>query len=210
MVNPWLGIPAADYVGHMSSPEVAQYQVLNRLLREALETAAPRSLLVLGCTLGNGLEHVDPAVTSRVVGVDINPAYLEALAGRFPRPEFALALHCDDLARYPFEHDAFDLVHAALVLEYVEWRLLMPRVVETMRDGGMLSVVLQRPSPVSPAVTRTDFTTLRALEPVFRFVDADVFVADAAALGLQPELRRIVPLASGKALEVLRFRRRPA
>jgi hypothetical protein len=37
MRNPWLDIPEADYVGHMSSPVVNQRPVLNRLLREALQ-----------------------------------------------------------------------------------------------------------------------------------------------------------------------------
>jgi len=37
MSNPWLEIPEADYVAHMSSPAVGQRPVLSRLLGEALE-----------------------------------------------------------------------------------------------------------------------------------------------------------------------------
>jgi hypothetical protein len=39
--NPSLDIPESDYVGHMSSPEVDQYRVLNRLLREVLIAVRP-------------------------------------------------------------------------------------------------------------------------------------------------------------------------
>lgn len=207
MSNPWLGIPVADYVGHMSSPEVGQHLVLNGLLRDALAGTRPRALLVLGCSTGNGLEHVDPSVTTRVVGVDINPAYLERLAARFPNPGFVLERRCVDLPAYAFEPGAFDLVHAALIFEYVEWPSLLPRVAGTLRPGGVLSVVLQAPTPAGPAVTPTGFTSLRALESVFRFVEPDALVAHAAALGLQPESRRTERLGSGKEFEVLRFRR---
>ena len=72
-MNPWLDIPETDYVAHMCSREVDQYRVLNRLLRDVLATVRPETVLVLGCSSGNGLEHIDPAVTSRVAAVDINP-----------------------------------------------------------------------------------------------------------------------------------------
>ena len=63
VTNPWRNIPETDYVGHMSHPSVNQRSVLNRLMRAALADVHPRSLLVLGCSTGNGLEHVDPTVT---------------------------------------------------------------------------------------------------------------------------------------------------
>ena len=76
MRNPWLDIPDVDYVGHMSSPTVNQRPVLSRLMGEALESVRPRTMLVLGCSTGDGLEHVNPEVTSCVTVVDLNPAYL--------------------------------------------------------------------------------------------------------------------------------------
>ena len=48
------------------------------------------------------------------------------------------------------EPAAFDLVHAGLVLEYVDWSLLLPRVAATLKPGGILSVVLQLPSASNP------------------------------------------------------------
>jgi hypothetical protein len=205
--NPWLDIPADDYVGHMSSPEVAQYQLLNLLMRDILDSTRPSTLLVLGCSMGNGFEHIDPRVTSRVVGVDINPLYLERLVEKFPHPDFLLDVRCADLTVYAFEPDTFDLVHAALVFEYVEWSIMLPHVAGTLKSGGALSTVLQLPSPASSAVTPTQFTSLRSLESVFQFVEPDVLVARAAALGLPLESRWMEPLESGKAFEVLRFRK---
>lgn len=130
MTNPWLDIPEVDYVGHMSSPTVNQRPVLSRLLGDALESIRPRTVLVLGCSTGNGLEHVNPKVTSRVTVVDLNPAYLLRLGERFPNPGFELDIRCADPTEVVLEREAFDLVHAGLVLEYVEWPLLLPRVAE--------------------------------------------------------------------------------
>lgn len=207
MTNPWLGIPLSDYLGHMGSPVVDQEPVLNRLLGEAVARSRPAAVLVLGCSTGNGLEHVDPAVTRRVVVVDVNAVFLRVLVERFPHPAFALEVLCADAATAVFEPNAFDLVHAALLFEYVDWPSLVPRLAGTLRPGGTLSVVVQLPSASTPAVTPTGFTSLLALESIFRFVDADLLVGTAAGVGLTLEQRRTEPLKSAKAFEVLRFTR---
>lgn len=207
MTNPWLDIPEADYVGHMSHPAVGQRSVLNRLMRDALEAARPRSFLVLGCSCGNGLEHVDRAVTERVTVVDINSAYLHRLADRFTDRGFALEVRCADLNDARLEPEAFDLVHAALVFEYVTWRPLIPHVARTLTRGGALSVVLQLPSTSTPPVTSTQFTSLHSLESLFHFVDPDALIGAAEEAELVLDRRRSEPLPSGKAFEVLRFRK---
>jgi SAM-dependent methyltransferase len=205
--NPWLDIPAADYVGHMSSPEVDQLSVLSRLLREALETFQPRDLLLLGCSTGNGLHRVDPTVTPQVTGVDINPEYLELVVAQFPNPGFELTLECADVMTYVFKADAFDLVHCALLFEYLEWPRLMCELARTTRIGGGLSVVLQRPSDVLPAVTHTKYPSLHRLESLFQFVEAGALVTQAQVCGFELQSRRIEPLNSGKTFEVLHFRK---
>jgi SAM-dependent methyltransferase len=205
MTNPWLDIPEADYVGHMSSPAVDQRPALNRLLADVLHRARPASVLIAGCSTGNGLEHVNPQVTRRVSAVDVNPRYLRRLAEKFPDPAFELDIRCADLNDAAFDAGAFDLIHAALVLEYVDWRPLIERLVRALTSHGILSVVLQRPSSSTPAVTPTEFSSLRLLEPLFHFVDPDELVAAADDVGLTIEHRRIDPLPGGKAFEVLRF-----
>lgn len=75
-------------------------------------------------------------MTSRVVGVDVNPVYLERLRQRFPRPAYTLETYSADLTAYEFEPAAFDLVHAALVFEYVEWPRLLGRVAPRSAPGA--------------------------------------------------------------------------
>jgi SAM-dependent methyltransferase len=203
--NPWLQIPEADYVGHMNSPAVGQRAVLNRLLGEALEQTRPKTLLVLGCSNGNGLEHVDPDITSRVVVVDINPQFLFRLRERFESSRFALDVRCRDVADMELESDTFDLVHAALLFEYVDWRIVLPHIATALRRGGVLSVVLQTPSASSPAVTPTAFSSLRALESQFRFVEPSALLEAAHVGGLSLRRRHSEALPAGKAFEVMHF-----
>jgi SAM-dependent methyltransferase len=205
MSNPWLDIPEADYVGHMSSPAVGQRPVLGRLLGEALETVRPKVVLVLGCSTGNGLEYVNPAVTSRVVVVDVNPKYLLRLRERFPNPTFELDVRPGDVIDIELEREAYDLVHAGLIFEYVAWPVLLPRVAMAPRPRGVLSVILQVPSASSPAVTPTTFTSLRKLESLFRFVEPTALVDAARGGGLNLNARHTEALPAGKSFEVLRF-----
>ena len=75
--NPWLEIPIAEYVGHMSDSHVRQYEMLNTIFRQAYSYKQPANLLVLGATDGNGLEHISQKITSKIIAIDINPEYLE-------------------------------------------------------------------------------------------------------------------------------------
>lgn len=205
MRNPWLDIPAADYVGHMSSPDVGQLAVLDRLLHEALERYRPRDLLLPGCSTGNGLAHVNPLVTRRVTGVDINPEYLARLTELFPHPGFELTLQCADVTAWEFPLEAFDLAHCALLFEYVDWPPLIGALEGTIRRGGGLSVVLQRPSDVSPAVSPTAYASLRRLDSLFHFVEPAALIARARSCGFILEAQRVEPLPSGKGFDVLQF-----
>jgi trans-aconitate methyltransferase len=191
----------------MESPAVGQRPVLRRLLGDAIKVHRPQALLLLGCSDGDGLEQVDPLITTQVTCVDINPAYLELLRSRFPHPAYARTLQCADVAELLLEPASFDLVHAALLFEYLPWPIVMPRLASALRPHGALSIVLQLPSLTDPAVTPTPFTSLRQLETIFQFVDPNDVLRRAASLGLALHSRRTVPLPAGKAFEVLHLSR---
>lgn len=205
MTNPWLGIPEADYIGHMSSPAVGQHPVLCRLLGDVLDAVRPGAVLLLGGSTGNGLEHVNPAVTARVVVVDINRTYLLRLRERFPNPAYELDARCGDVGDVDLGREVYDLVHAGLILEYVAWPLLVPRVASALRPRGVFSVILQTPSASSPAVTPTPFSSLRSLESVFHFVDPNALVEVAHGVGLGLRTRRREALPAGKSFDVMSF-----
>lgn len=204
--NPWLDVTEADYVGHMESPAVGQLPVLRRIFGDVLAGARPRRVLILGCTTGAGLEHVDPAATAQVTGVDINATFLASLERRFAAAGFALETVCADVAALEFPDVAYDLVHAALILEYTNWRALIPRVARALAPGGTFSVVVQRPAEGVPAVTPTAYAErLNVLESVFTFVPAAELIAAATACGLTLLVRHVEPVGSGKSLETIRL-----
>jgi hypothetical protein len=97
MANPWLSIPLEDYEGHMNSREVHQLDALSELFAEALACCRPQSVAVLGIAGGNGLDRIDRTITKRIVGLDVNPSYLEAVRHRYSSSE-DLELWCVDLA----------------------------------------------------------------------------------------------------------------
>ena len=206
-MNPWLGIPEADYFGHMSSPNVGQYGVLNRLLRDALTTARPRHpsrARLLGRQRARACrsrDHVAGGCRRHQSGVS------EATRERFPQPGFELQLQCADLDDCQWAPATFDLVHAALVFEYVDWAALLQQVAVALRPAGMLSVVLQRPLPDQPEVTPSPFSSLQSLASIFRFVDPGALAVQARSNGLQVVSQRTEVLSSGKAFEVIRLRR---
>jgi ubiquinone/menaquinone biosynthesis C-methylase UbiE len=201
--NPWLEIPADDYEGHMT--QVGQLQALDRILAEVLAEVRPARLALPGCTTGNGLEHVDSSVTELVLGVDLNPLYLRTLQRRFGALH-GLHLVLADLRRFSVRPASFDLVHAALLLEYVDPAVALPEMARWLRPGGALSVVLQLPSAESAPVSETPYQSLKALALVMRLVASEELERIATGCGLSEERSWRVPLPRGKAFWVGLFR----
>jgi threonine dehydrogenase-like Zn-dependent dehydrogenase len=145
MSNPWLNIPLADYEGHMQSDEVQQLDALSELFATALERCEPTSVAILGVGGGNGLERIDSRITKRVVGLDLNPHYLDAARKRYGGT-CNLSLHCVDLTGERVELERVHLVHAALVFEHTGIDRCLENAVSLVDDGGALCAVLQLPS----------------------------------------------------------------
>ena len=199
-MNPWLALPLEDYEGHMGSAAVNQLAPLADLFGEALVRLRPRSVAVLGVAGGNGLEHVDGTLTTRVVGIDVNPAYLAATRARFPDLR-GLELHCADLERDDVpDVEPVSLVHVGLVFEHTGTGRCLDTAVKLVAAGGHLSVVLQLPSETHAAVTPSGFESMATLADDFAFVDPHQLRRMLAQrdLRLMHQARRT--LSSGKAL----------
>ena len=205
--NPWLSIPASDYEGHMKSPGVLQQQFLSAVFRGVLERFHPRSVAVPGCATGNGFEHIDPRVTQTVVGIDINPEYIAVLRNRFAAGLPGLRLLCSDIADCDLESRSLDLVHCALVLEYVDPRTAVVKSASWLRAGGVLSVVLQLPSPGHEKVTVTEYMSVACLDAVMHFVEPGDVNRIAGGAGLRLDRSRVETLSSGKKFYVATYER---
>ncbi|HVP38294.1 MAG TPA: class I SAM-dependent methyltransferase [Candidatus Saccharimonadales bacterium] len=205
MTNPWLEIPLADYEGHMGLPGIAQAQLLADVFAEALAQHAPRSVAVLGCAGGNGLERIAPQVTRRVVGVDLNPDYLEVARARHAARLPGLELIAGDIQTDAVAFAPVELAFAGLLFEYVDVGRALQRIRSLVVRGGILISVVQLPSEAVAEVTPSPFPSLRALAPVLRLVRPEELERLAVGQGYVLLASRAVTSAGGKSFQVQTF-----
>jgi len=208
MDNPWLHIPLADYEGHMTLPQVAQAQLLSDLFADILDRCAPASVAVLGCSGGNGFERIRPAVTRRVVGVDLNPEYIEQARRRYAGRFDALELFVGDVQTERFAFAPVELVFVALLLEYVDAAAVLARIRDMLVPGGTLVTVVQLPCATMPEVTPSPYRRLGTLTSVMQLVSPDNLSHWAAAAGYAETDARTAATAAGKQFRVQYFRLR--
>jgi hypothetical protein len=198
MANPWLNVPLADYENHMSSAGVEQSAALSELFAQALAHCQPESVAIIGIAGGNGLDRIDSRVTRRVVGIDINPSYLDTVRQRY-RQMPGLELMCADLNERIDGCTPVQLVHAALVFEHAGTGACLDNVLRLVADGGSISVVLQLPSDSAPGVSKTQLASMQILSADFTMIDPARLRATIEARGFHivRESRRDLP--AGKA-----------
>jgi len=191
-------VPAADYEGHMGSPGVRQLEFLSRVFGELVREFDPESLLLLGCATGNGLERIESGRLRRLVGLDINPEYLEICRERHGKRLPGLELVRADFASFEAGTASFDFVHAALFFEYVDSESAMRKISRWLKPGGILAVVLQLPHGSGGNVSETEFEGVKVLEAAIRLVDPDVLRRLARRFGFSEARFSRERLASGK------------
>jgi SAM-dependent methyltransferase len=202
--NPWLAIPAADYEGHMGVSGVDQLGPLRDVLADVYAEVQPARMAVIGCGTGNGLDVVDPARTRRLVGVDLNADYLALAARRHARLAAVAQWIPADVTACALDAAAFDLVHAALLFEYVDPATLLPRIAGWLAPGGVFSVVVQLPGG-DATISDTGFASLRALSGLLALVSPDRLRDLATRAGLTETSSRAVPLPRGKSFWAATF-----
>ena len=190
----------------MGSSGVDQLGILDDLLGEIYREVAPRRLLVLGCGTGNGFRHFDPAVTSRVVGVDINGAYLEIARERYPELAGIFEPHCCYAEKCDFDAGSFDLIHSALLLEYLDPAPMVEKIASWLAPGGTWLVVLQEPSSENGPVSHTGHESLMSLAEVMRLLSPEMLGRLARRSGLEEVWTRRVALKRGKHFFIGRYR----
>jgi hypothetical protein len=206
-MNPWLTIPLADYEGHMESPDVDQSALLSDLFGAALSRHRPHSLVVLGCAGGNGFDRIDPVTTERVFAIDINPDYAGEAFARYRTRLPGLRALTMDIQTAEMPAISVDLVHAGLVLEYVDVPCVIPKIASRVVPGGIFHAVLQLPSNSMPSVSTTRFTSLQRLTPSMQLVPPDQLTTLAVEANLRLRDQEFVQSRAGKMFAVLTFER---
>lgn len=205
MRNAWLDLPLDDYEAHMALPYVGQAQLLSELLGEALTRYVPRSIALLGCAGGNGFERVITSPVERVIGIDINPAYIERAHARFGHRIAELRLFAGDLETDDFLFKPVELVFAGLLFEYVDVAKVLLQIHSMLQKRGVLMTVIQLPSAIAD-VTPSPYTTLGILSGALRLVSPSRLVGLAQDTGFHLEEEHLVRSAGGKDFFVQAFR----
>jgi trans-aconitate methyltransferase len=198
MENPWLNIPAADYEGHMGSPNVDQLSFLANTFREALVLHDCETVAMLGCATGNGLEHVSRDATQRVTAIDINPEYLDILRQRYAGTVPGLEIVEADLETCSIKNQAYSLIFAGLVFEYLEPWVLLPRIADWLNPEGVMVTVLQLSAKHLERVTETSYASLKKLDKIMKLISPQDFKSMANDAGLLERDVKTVTLQSGK------------
>jgi SAM-dependent methyltransferase len=183
----------------MGPEGVDQLAPLSSIFQEVYLSAQPDRVLLLGCATGNGLEHVNPAVTQKVTGVDVNLQYLGIARQRFMHLGPKLELFCSEAEKFRAAPASFDLVHAALIFEYLHPEVLVRRISEWLAPTGTTCVVLQLPGGDGPAPpTRT----MQLIKQAMKLVPPDELTRLFEHYGLSRKRAKTVSLKHGKSFWV--------
>ena len=168
--NPWLDIPYYDYENHMNDPKVGQLKVLSAMTRDLLNKYKPRSIFLLGCCTGNGMEHIDCRYTRQVYCVDLNKSYLQVLESRFISSIENLYLLDLDIQNQSLPSVKADLIFGSLILEYVDLKQAIKNIMPAVSANTTLIFVLQK-TVNTGFVTKTKYQSLDSLASISREVD---------------------------------------
>jgi trans-aconitate methyltransferase len=206
MTSPWLDIPLDEYEAHMALPSVGQAQLIAEQLRDLVRQAAPQSVAVIGCAGGNGFDHLAEMAVTRVVGVDINPQYLEKARQVYAAKIPNLELYTADIQSGESICDAVDLIYAALIFEYVDIPATMNTLRRLCKPTGLMATLIQMPHESLGPVSSSPYTRLKKLEPAMKLVSGEELVGEARRSGFVLEGSTAITTGAGKEFTVQIFR----
>lgn len=205
MKNPWEEISLSDYENHMRLDSVMQLQAMDRLMEGQLTDYPVASAMILGVAGGNGLEHIGKSALRRVYGVDINAAYLEETARRYPELDGVLTLLRVDLLHEARLLPRAELVIANLLIEYIGYEAFQAAL--RAAAPRYVSCVIQRDTGARWVSDSPYLHAFDGLERVHRPIEAKALEEALGALGYRPLLTGEHGLPNGKKLVRLDFGR---
>ncbi|MDD4149743.1 MAG: class I SAM-dependent methyltransferase [Bacteroidales bacterium] len=202
MDNPWLKISCSDYESHMR--DVGQTEVLNKLTKYCLDKYKPASFAILGCTTGNGLEHINPKITSRVYAIDINPEFIEKTREKFANKINGLKTYNLDIGKDELQFKNVDLFFIGLVLEYVEPHKSLKKIIHSLGRKGVLMIIIQE-NIQTTIVTKTKYKSLEKLEGISNEVNEIEINEFILSENMKLIHRRKIELTKNKSFIVLEY-----
>jgi ubiquinone/menaquinone biosynthesis C-methylase UbiE len=206
MGNPWLDIPLAEYEGHMSLPEIGQAPLLAEVFDRAVKRWSPVSIALIGCAGGNGFERLAAGTIDRLVGVDVNPDYIEQARRRHVRRLSNIELLCADIQSQSLMYGPVDFTYAALLFEYVDMAAALDTLKRNSRPTARLTTVVQLAHSTLSPVSSSPYQSLGRLASIMKLVAPEDLQYAAVQVGFAYEDSEILTSASGKQFCVQNFR----
>ena len=104
-----------------------------------------------------------------------------------------------DLRICMLEKQAYSLIFAGLIFEYLDPLILLSRIADWLRSDGVMVAVLQLPVEHLKKITDTPYVSLKKLDSIMKFFSPHDFKSMAADTGLQERESKTVTFKSGKS-----------
>lgn len=155
---------ALTYNDHMQ--QVLDVPAFYQAVVEAiLPTAAPVTILVLGCGTGLELEYIFArAPNALITGIDLSAGMLDQLSERYAAQRYQLTLLQDSYLTRPFPVAAFRYICAVQTLHHLlpeEKSALYACLHASLQPGGIFVEGDYTVSPEEEGVRRSQYLTLR-------------------------------------------------
>lgn len=205
MKNPWEELELTNYENHMSSESVMQLQSMNTIMKEQFYEYSTKTIMILGIAGGNGLEHIDPQVIEKVIGIDINRDYLDICVERYPQLDGILNIFCTDLTKDEFVFPHADLVIANLLIEYIGYTCFQKIMKEVKAE--YVSCVIQINENNSFVSDSPYLHFFKHLDSVHNQISETSLIKTMESIGYDRILNAETLLPNGKKLVRLDFKR---
>ena len=202
--NPWLRIPLEDYERHMCHHLVGQSVLLNFLTKKYLDEIKPEIAVFLGIAGGNGLEHININITKSVIGIDINPDYLNIAFERYKHTITSLQLMNLDLVKNSESICKADFIWAALVLEFTGIDKALEFCTNNIQKDGHLVVSIQSNNN-RQSISPTGIESIKKAGEIFSIVNPDMLQSRAAETGFRLIGKEESDLPNGKSIITFHF-----
>lgn len=207
--NPWEFIRLSDVENYMENESGQQKQVLNRIVREQIESTIGTSckrpvIAMMGITSGNGLEHVEMYNVRKIIGTDINMEYIGECKKRYQQLGERLELHCVDMMQ-EIEKTAklmerADLITANLFIEHIHLDNFIGIMKHMRKRRRRISCVIQY-NPKGNVVSASGYE--QCFDGIYNLVeeeDRDELYYVLSGIGYRLDLEKTYPLANGTSL----------
>lgn len=207
MKNVWLEIELEEYESHMSLSSIAQAQYLSNHFEKMINLYNPKSLALLGCAGGNGLEALKSKQIEKVLCVDINPSFLTEARKRYSKISNNIEYICCDISSNVLNFSLVEFVYAGLLFEYVDYNQALKNISKFIKEEGILVIVLQVPSTQIGEVSPSPYKNLEKLSKIFSFVSSSNIIELSSKYGFEVISQNRSELKSTKKFDEIILRK---